>query len=166
MALLPHCLREIRGRGKKIPLALAAHTTIVTASLEGVEDLLLDYSHNTLFVLASLAIALIAAFSGLSLTQGASQMREPVRKITISAAAVILGWGIWSMHFVAMLGLTLPIAYFFDPLITLMSAFIAILFMGLALLILHYGERSSARIAIAGLVVGVGIPVMHYTGVR
>ena len=73
---------------------------------------MLDYSHNSLFVLASLAIALIAGFSGLSLTQGASQMSAPVRKIVVSAASVILGSGIWSMHFVAMLGLELPVAYF------------------------------------------------------
>ena len=59
---------------------------------------MLDYSHNSLFVLASLAIALIAGFSGLSLTQGASQMSAPVRKIVVSAASVILGSGIWSMR--------------------------------------------------------------------
>ncbi|WGW02368.1 MHYT domain-containing protein [Tropicibacter oceani] len=125
---------------------------------------MLDYSHNPAFVLASLAIALIAAFSGLSLTQGLSKMSETVRKIAVSASAVILGWGIWSMHFVAMLGLDLPIAFFFDPLVTLISALTAILFMGLALLIVHFGQRTRAKIVTAGAVVGIGIPVMHYIG--
>lgn len=125
---------------------------------------MLDYSHNWVFVLASLAIAMIAAFSGLSLTQGVSRMSETVRKITVSASAVILGWGIWSMHFVAMLGLSLPIAFYFDPLVTLISALTAILFMGLALVIVHFGRRTRGKIVIAGTVVGIGIPVMHYIG--
>jgi NO-binding membrane sensor protein with MHYT domain len=125
---------------------------------------LLDYSHNHLFVLASLAIAVIAGFSGLSLVQGASQMSVPVRKIVVSIAAVILGSGIWSMHFVAMLGLELPVAYYFDPLITLISALTAILFMGLALLIVHFGTRTRSKILLAGVIMGSGIAAMHYIG--
>lgn len=125
---------------------------------------MLDYSHNHLFVLASLMIALIAGFSGLSLLQGASQMTVPVRKIVVSIAAVILGSGIWSMHFVAMLGLELPVAYYFDPLITLISALTAILFMGLALLIVHFGTRTRAKIMLAGVIMGSGIAAMHYIG--
>ena len=130
----------------------------------GREALLLDYSHNYLFVLASLTIALIAGFSGLSLTQGASQMSPPVRKIVVSVASVILGSGIWSMHFVAMLGLELPVAYYFDPLVTLISALTAILFMGLALLIVHFGTRTRAKIMLAGIIMGSGIAAMHYIG--
>lgn len=125
---------------------------------------MLDYSHNHLFVLASLTIALIAGFSGLSLLQGASQMSVPVRKIVVSIAAVILGSGIWSMHFVAMLGLELPVAYYFDPLITLISALTAILFMGLALLIVHFGTRTQGKILLAGVIMGSGIAAMHYIG--
>lgn len=130
----------------------------------GREALLLDYSHNTVFVLASLAIAVIAGFSGLSLTQGASQMSVPVRKIVVSVASVILGSGIWSMHFVAMLGLDLPVAYYFDPLITLISALTAILFMGLSLLIVHFGRRTRGKIMLAGVIMGSGIAAMHYIG--
>lgn len=125
---------------------------------------MLDYSHNGLFALASLAIAFIAGFSGLSLTRGASRMSAPARKLVVVASAVILGWGIWSMHFVAMLGLDLPIAFYFNPLITLISALSVILIMGLALLIVHFGTRTRRRIMLAGGVVGVGIPIMHYIG--
>ena len=125
---------------------------------------MLDYSNNGLFALASLAIAMIAGFSGLSLTQGASRMTLSARKLVVAASAVILGWGVWSMHFVAMLGLDLPIAFYFNPLITLISALSVILIMGLALLIVHFGTRTRRRIMLAGAVVGVGIPIMHYIG--
>ena len=49
-------------------------------------------------------------------------------------AAVVLG----GMHFVAMLGLQLPILFYYDGLYTLISALIAILLVGAALLFLHF----------------------------
>ncbi len=124
----------------------------------------LDYSHNPVLALASFAIALMAGFTGLSMTRGLSRMPEDARKLRVALSAIVLGGGIWSMHFVAMLGLQLPIPFFYDALITLVSALIAILIVGLALLILHFRKRTAATITAAGLVVGAGILGMHYTG--
>lgn len=125
---------------------------------------MLEYSHDPLFVAASLAIALIAGFSGLSLTRGLSRVPEGMRKLVVSISAVTLGWGIWSMHFVAMLGLQLPVQFYYDPLVTLISAFSAILVTGLALILVHFGTRTRAKIILAGVIVGIGIMVMHYLG--
>lgn len=68
------------------------------------------------------------------------------------------------MHFVAMLGLQLPIFYFYDSLITLASALVAILVVGVALLVLHFQPRTAVNITLAGSFVGIGIVVMHYLG--
>lgn len=125
---------------------------------------MLDFSHDWRLVLASLAIALMAGFTGLSLTRGASQLTPAYRKAVVAMAAVVLGGGIWSMHFVAMLGLRLPILYFYDPLSTLISALAAILMTGLALLILHFRPRTPASLTLAGVIIGAGISVMHYLG--
>lgn len=125
---------------------------------------MLDYSHDWRLVLAAFAIALMAGFTGLSLTRGASRLEVPRRKTVVSMAAVALGGGIWSMHFVAMLGLQLPIFYFYDALTTLISALVAVLLTGLALLILHFRPRTMARKSLAGAIVGVGISLMHYIG--
>jgi len=125
---------------------------------------LLEFSHNPWMVAASFAVALLAGFSGLSLTRGASALAVGQRKLLVVVAAVVLGGGIWSMHFVAMLGLQLPIQYYYDGLVTLISALVAILMVGLALLMLHFGRRTPAMITAAGCVVGAGIVVMHYIG--
>ncbi|MCT8160169.1 LytTR family transcriptional regulator DNA-binding domain-containing protein [Pseudoruegeria sp. SHC-113] len=125
---------------------------------------MLDYSHNWLLVAASLAVALMAGFSGLSLTRGASALGQAQRKLIVVIAAIVLGGGIWSMHFVAMLGLRLPILFYYDGLITLISALIAILMVGIALLLLHFGPRTPARMITAGGIVGLGIAAMHYVG--
>lgn len=125
---------------------------------------MLEFSHDWRLVLASLAIALMAGFTGLSLTQGVSRLSVTQRKVAVSMAAVALGGGIWSMHFVAMLGLRLPIFYFYDALTTLVSALVAILMTGLALLILHFRPRTPRSITAAGAIMGLGIAVMHYIG--
>ena len=125
---------------------------------------MLDYTHDGLLVAASLAVALMAGFTGLSLTRGASALPLGRRKLMVSMSAVALGGGIWSMHFVAMLGLQLPIQFYYDSLVTLISALLAILIAGLALLVVHFGKRTRMRVVLAGVIVGLGIPAMHYVG--
>lgn len=111
-----------------------------------------------------MGIVLMASFTGLSLTRGASKLKVSQRKVTVAMAAIALGVGVWAMHFVAMLGLQLPILFYYDALITLASALIAILIMGIALLVLHFRERTTANVTIAGGIVGLGIPSMHFVG--
>jgi NO-binding membrane sensor protein with MHYT domain len=125
---------------------------------------ILDYSHNTLLMVASLLVATMAGFTGFSLTKGLSERSIAHRKILIALAAVALGGGIWSMHFVAMLGLQLPILFYYDAAITLASALIAILVVGSALLILHFWKRSAGTLVLAGMIVGLGVLAMHYLG--
>ncbi|NRA99537.1 MAG: LytTR family transcriptional regulator DNA-binding domain-containing protein [Rhodobacteraceae bacterium] len=106
----------------------------------------------------------MAGFTGLSLTAGASQLDLPARKIRVALSAIILGGGIWSMHFVGMLGLQLPVLFFYDALITLISALVGILIVGAGLILLHFRDRTATTITLAGLIVGAGILAMHYIG--
>jgi NO-binding membrane sensor protein with MHYT domain len=124
----------------------------------------LDYAHNPWLVIASFAIALMAGFTGLSMARGLSKVPPAQRKVRVAMAALALGGGIWSMHFVAMLGLQLPIPFYYDPLVTLISALLGILVVGLGLIVLHFRRRTPATITLAGLIVGTGILGMHYTG--
>lgn len=121
-------------------------------------------AHNPWLVLASLCVALIAGFTGLSLTYGLANTPPAHRKVAIALASVALGGGIWSMHFVAMLGLQLPFLFYYDAVITLISALVAILIVGAALLILHFHARTLRSVALSGALVGLGILIMHYTG--
>lgn len=125
---------------------------------------MLEHGHNHYLVIASLAIALMSGFTGLSLTQGASKMPIARRKVIVSMSAFALGGGIWSMHFVAMLGMTLPVSFHYNALVTMLSALVAILLTGLALLLVHFGERTPQRISLAGACAGGGILAMHYIG--
>jgi NO-binding membrane sensor protein with MHYT domain len=82
------------------------------------------------------------------------------------AAIAIGGTGIWTMHFVAMLGFSVvgePIRY--DVSLTAVSAIIAIVAVagGFAIALLGTSARR-ARILTGGVVAGLGVAAMHYTG--
>ncbi|MGB7240661.1 MAG: MHYT domain-containing protein, partial [Sulfitobacter sp.] len=124
----------------------------------------LQFNHNLLLVVMSCVVALAAGFTGLSLTRNLSQKTVIQKKLSVALAAVALGGGIWSMHFVAMLGLQLPVLFYYDAAITLISALTAILIVGAALILLHFTKRTPRVIAAAGSIVGFGILVMHYIG--
>jgi len=124
----------------------------------------LDISHNAALVAASVVIAIAAGFTGLTLCKDLSQQGVSRRKGSVAASAIALGGGIWSMHFVAMLGIQMPIPFYYDAAITLASALLAILIVGTALLLLHFRERTPATVSAAGALVGCGILAMHYVG--
>ncbi len=124
----------------------------------------LEFGHNYFLVAMSCLIAFVAGFTGLSLTRNLSHKSIAQKKLSVALAAIALGGGIWSMHFVAMLGLQLPLLFYYDAAITLMSALTAILIVGAALILLHFTDRSTPIILCAGALVGIGVLVMHYIG--
>jgi NO-binding membrane sensor protein with MHYT domain len=125
---------------------------------------MLEISYVPYLVIASVAVAIMGAFTSLRLTSGLAVLDAHRRKVRITQAAFALGGGIWSMHFVGMLSVEFTIPIFYDPLRTLGSALIAILLTGSALMTLHFGTRTPVRIAFAGLVTAIGIVSMHYLG--
>ncbi len=124
----------------------------------------LPVNHSGFLIAMSFLVALVAGFTGLSLTRELSEKPVVQKKASIALAAIALGGGIWAMHFVAMLGLKLPILFYYDAAITLVSALCAILLVGAALILLHFADRTPQIIAAAGAIVGIGILTMHYIG--
>ncbi len=122
------------------------------------------YTYSLWLVAGSVAVALMATFTGLTLTRGISALPLNTRQLRIVLSAILLGGGIWSMHFVAMLAMRFdtPVAY--ELVRTVASALIAILLAGIALLVMHFAPRRPLTIAAAGAVLGIGIVVMHYVG--
>jgi NO-binding membrane sensor protein with MHYT domain len=82
------------------------------------------------------------------------------------AAVAIGGTGIWTMHFVAMLGFSVvgsPIRY--DVGLTAASAVLAVVTVGTGLMIALLGSSARRlRVVIGGVLAGLGVAAMHYTG--
>jgi signal transduction histidine kinase/NO-binding membrane sensor protein with MHYT domain len=82
----------------------------------------------------------------------------------IVGGAIAMGCGIWSMHFIAMLALQLPIPIRYDVTLTALSLAVAIVAGGFALLIANRASLSPSVVAIGGVFMGIAIAGMHYTG--
>jgi NO-binding membrane sensor protein with MHYT domain len=111
--------------------------------------------------------ALAGSFLGLTcmvLARNLPSGRARVRWLTFASLA-IGGTGIWMMHFIAMIGFTVKgnnVKY--DLGITALSLVMSIVSVAFGLFVVGQGKPSIAKIAIGGPLTGLGVVVMHYTG--
>jgi NO-binding membrane sensor protein with MHYT domain len=87
------------------------------------------------------------------------------RRNWLIAAAIAIGTGIWTMHFVAMLGFTVvgtQVRY--NVPLTLLSLLVAILVVGAGVFIVAHGGGRTTALLGGGLATGVGVAAMHYIG--
>lgn len=120
--------------------------------------------YNFGLVLLSYCVAVIASHVTLEL---ASRLRDPLRRSLLPwlfGGALSMGTGIWSMHFIGMLAFDLPIAVLYDLKLTTLSWAIAVLVSGFALHIFRRGVVGVRGLVLPGLLMGLGISGMHYTG--
>lgn len=123
-------------------------------------------TYDPLMVLASVVVAIMASFTGLRLASGLGNATGTARRMQIAKAAFALGGGVWSMHFIGMLAIRLPVPIGYDALYTLSSALIAVLITGFGLSMMHVGERTLISTLSAGTLTGLGIVSMHYVGMQ
>lgn len=87
------------------------------------------------------------------------------RRNWLIGAAISIGTGIWTMHFVAMLGFTVvgtQVRY--NVPLTLASLLVAIAVVGVGVFIVAHGDGRPAALVGGGLFTGVGVAAMHYIG--
>jgi signal transduction histidine kinase/ActR/RegA family two-component response regulator len=119
--------------------------------------------YDPLLVVVSYLVAAFASYTALELAERLRRSQGLVRGLWQTAAALVLGGGVWSMHFVAILAFKIPLSHSFAPLQTLLSGLVAIGAVAAGLQIIR-GTADWRRIAGAGVLVGLGIAIMHYTG--
>ncbi len=121
-------------------------------------------SHDGPLALLSFVVALFASYTALDMGSRLRRATGRTRTPWLIGSAVVLGSGIWSMHFLAMLAFRpgVPVAYDFH--LTALSLVIAIAFAAIGFHLVARPQASFARLAVAGLVVGMGVTAMHYSG--
>jgi NO-binding membrane sensor protein with MHYT domain len=84
----------------------------------------------------------------------------------MAGALAIGGTGIWVMHFIGMVGFSVTSTTIrYDIPLTLFSAVIAIVAAGIGLYIAGARSESAGRLLLGGLLTGLGVAGMHYTGI-
>src|ERR1700694_1870217 len=112
----------------------------------------------------SILVAPFASYTALDLGGRVAAARGVARRVWLVAAAITMGGGIWSMHFVAMLAFIMPIPMSYDIGLTTLSLVVAIFVTGGAFYVISRQSTSPLRLVFSGIFMGLGIVAMHYTG--
>jgi PAS domain S-box-containing protein len=120
--------------------------------------------YNPALVALSVSIAVFASYTALDLGGRVGGTGSRRRWGWIAGAAVAMGGGIWSMHFVGMLAFEMGMPAAYDLPTTLLSLALAVIFTGAAFAWIRYRSATKRDLLVAGPVMGLGVAAMHYTG--
>jgi methyl-accepting chemotaxis protein PixJ len=121
-------------------------------------------TYDPLFVVLSVVIAALASYAALDLAGRVRSAEGSTRLGWLAGGATVMGLGIWSMHFVAMLAfhLLVPIAYELPQM--LLSVAVAIGASLLALVVVSRVGLRAVTLVMGGIIMGGAIAGMHYIG--
>ncbi|MEJ3660188.1 EAL domain-containing protein [Pseudomonas fragi] len=121
-------------------------------------------SYSPALVLISLCVAILASYTALDLSGRIATARGRTVYLWIGGGALAMGFGVWSMHFIGMLALQLPLELGYDLGLTLWSLLVAILSSGFALWLVSQPRLPALQLLFGALIMGAGISAMHYSG--
>lgn len=124
----------------------------------------MHHHHGATFLLLAYAVAVLAAWTALDLFQRVRGREGRDRAPWLGAAALAMGGGVWSMHFIAMLGFDPGAPVRYDPLLTILSFVLAVAGTAGAFVAASRQQMGPGRIPLAGTVMGLAIAGMHYVG--
>jgi diguanylate cyclase (GGDEF)-like protein len=121
-------------------------------------------SYSAWAVAASFLVATLASFVAINLSLRVRSTRGMASAAWWLAGALVMGTGIWSMHFVGMQAFQLSIPLGYRGGLTLLSWTAAVAASGVALGLASHGGYRRAHLALGALAMGGGIGAMHYLG--
>ena len=125
-----------------------------------------NFTYGLLTPVLAYVMSCVGAFLGLRCTARARTFQGIARARWLLLGGLSIGiTGVWLMHFIAMLGFTIPgetITY--NVPVTIVSLVIVVVIVCVGLVIVGLGRESYLALLVSGLVVGFGVAVMHYLG--
>lgn len=117
---------------------------------------------SAILVALSVCVAIFASFTALNLSGRLVVADTRARRWWILAAALALGGGVWAMHFIGMLSMTMPATY--DVYLTILSLVLPIAASAIGFHIVSRSGVGRWPLLWSGLLVATGIVAMHYVG--
>jgi PAS domain S-box-containing protein len=125
---------------------------------------MIEQSYNVALVILSVVVATIGAYVAIEIAQHVRASGDRRRILWSGGGALALGLGIWSMHFVGMLALRLPVLVWYDALLIVVSIVAAVGGCAIAFIIFNRPAVRSWQLGLAAIFMGLAIASMHYTG--
>jgi NO-binding membrane sensor protein with MHYT domain len=125
-----------------------------------------NFSYGFLTPGLAYLMSFLGSFLGLRCATRARAHQGRHRARWLLLAGLSIGTtGIWVMHFIAMLGFTIPgMTIDYNVPVTILSMLIAVGIVCAGLLIVGFGGTGYRPLLLAGLITGLGVASMHYTG--
>ncbi|WP_019012281.1 sensor histidine kinase [Deinococcus aquatilis] len=120
--------------------------------------------YNPSLVLLSVLVASLASYTTLNVAARAENRTRHPFTLPLLFSALVMGLGIWAMHFIGMLAHSLPIAVQYDPALVVVSAAAGIFGAVLALWTVRGPTVTPRTLVQGGLLLGLGMAGMHYLG--
>ena len=121
-------------------------------------------SYDQLLVTVSFIVAILASYTALDMAGRVATSSGKVAHVWLVGGGIAMGIGIWAMHFIGMLAMSLPVVMSYNALLTGVSMLIAIAASMFALWVVCYGELPWYRLLGGAVIMGSGVVAMHYTG--
>ena len=121
-------------------------------------------SYSPSLVLLSVVIAVFASYTVLDVAARVTAAQGCSQVIWLCCGALVMGMGIWAMHFVGMLACRLPFLVEYDAKWVAISMLPAVFASGLALFFVSRETLDWPRLTVGSVLMGSGIAAMHYTG--
>jgi NO-binding membrane sensor protein with MHYT domain len=125
-----------------------------------------NFTEGALNPVLAYLMSAMGCFLGLRCTTRARAYQGAARARWLAMAALAIGsTGIWVMHFIAMLGFTIPgetIRYNIP--VTILSMVLAVVVVGIGTFIVGFGPETNWPLLAGGLIIGCGVATMHYVG--
>ncbi len=126
--------------------------------------MMLVTSYDSFIVIVSILVAMLASFTALDMAGRVATSSGRVALIWLLGGGFAMGVGIWAMHFIGMLSMSLDMVMSYDAPLTALSMAIAIGASIFALWLVCHSELPFRRLCGGALVLGSGVVAMHYTG--
>lgn len=120
-------------------------------------------AHDLRYVALAALICVMGSILSMRLFARVRRSEGSRRLLWLFLASLVAGSTIWTTHFSAMLGYVVPFERAFEPVLTLLSL-VMVMTSSAAGFLIAARTASSYLIEIGGLIFGLGIAAMHYTG--
>ncbi|GHB75490.1 MULTISPECIES: MHYT domain-containing protein [Streptomyces] len=123
------------------------------------------FSYGMVTPLAAYVMACLGAALGLRCITRSLRNEQSWKPGWLALGAASIGSGIWTMHFIAMIGFQVEESQIrYDVGLTILSLAVAIVVVGLGVFAVGYRGANTATLLMAGTFTGIGVAAMHYIG--
>lgn len=121
-------------------------------------------SYDYRLIVLSVAFALLAAYAAFDLAGRVTATRGWAKALWLAGGAAAMGLGIWTMHYIGMLALILPVPVLYHYPTVVLSLLAAIAASAVALFTVSHEPLGLTQEIAGAVLMGGGIAAMHYIG--